>query len=82
MAEWIGKPKRRLEEMEPYWERSTVITEFFLNAKRPRVLVVIPHELFDEFKKAITKKYGSFSAPNMQRASSEAIKDWISKINR
>ncbi|MEM3565099.1 MAG: hypothetical protein QXS27_05410 [Candidatus Jordarchaeaceae archaeon] len=82
MAEWIGKPRRRIEEMEPYWGRSPVLAEFFINAKKPRVSLVIPYELFDEFKEAITKKYGSFSAPNMQRAASEAIRDWISKIKQ
>lgn len=80
MSEYLGKPKIKKEDIpEDYHGLSTLIRHFEF-ADRPRVVIVFPYDLWDQFEKATIKKYGSISYEDVDRASLEAIKFWSEKV--
>jgi len=81
MSEWLGKSKITEEDI-----KSTIpslakyfpmITQYFVDNQKIRLIVSIPYEWREDFVKAVTKKFGSFTASNVKRATMEAVEKWI-----
>ena len=79
MAEFLGKPRIKKEDISEYMQAQKTIVEYFLNEMKPRMHFVMEYETFEKLEKAITKKFGFFSAENVQKAGKEALKEWIEK---
>ena len=79
MAEFLGKPGIKREDISEYMRDQDTIVEYFLNEMKPRMHFVMEHETFAKLEKAIEKKFGFFSAENVKKAGQEALKEWIEK---
>ena len=77
MAEWLGKPKLKKEDLSAYFQKFPMYCRYFEDTLKPRIHVLIPTEYLEKFKKAVEKKYGNFSASNANRAIEEAALKWI-----
>lgn len=77
MAEWLGKPRPKLEEMAQYFRETPYVADELLKEKLPRVQVIIPEELKMKFFKAVEKRFGAIKPIYIHQAAQEAIIKWI-----
>ena len=79
MAEFLGKPRIKKEDISEYMRNQETIVEYFLNEMKPRMHFIMEHETFEKLEKVIVKKFGFFSAENVRKAGQEALKEWIER---
>jgi hypothetical protein len=81
MSEWLGKPRLTLEDIKKAQpsvsEYFPMLTRYYVDDQKMRLVVVLSHEAADKFKKAVTDTFGSFIPTNMKKAAVEAIDAWI-----
>jgi len=80
MSEWLGKPKLKREDLPTAFKKLPSYSKYYEESQMARVCLVIPHEILEDFQKAITKRYGRFSAGNAKRAAEEALRTWIKSV--
>ena len=85
MAEWLGKSRIEVEDIEksiPSIVRYfPMLTRFFVNDQKMRIIHLLDHDEAEQFKKAVTKAYGRFCPSNIQRAAAEALDQWMKTQN-
>ena len=83
MAEWLGYPKLKKEDIEklsPYFTRfQKHEAEEFVRIRMGRVVVLFDHEFYQEFLDAVRKRYGDIAHHHVNGAALEAIKEWVQK---
>ena len=81
MSEWLGKPlvtEDDIRRSQPnIAEFFPMLTKYFVDDGKMRVVYVMPHEEREKLVAAVKKAYGSFSPTNMRKAFAEAINTWI-----
>ena len=77
MSEWLGKPKLKREDLPTYFRNLPSYGKYYEESQMARICIVIPSDVLDEFQRAVTQRYGRFSAGNAKRAVEEAIRVWI-----
>jgi len=77
MSEWLGKPKLKREDLPTAFKKLPSYSKYYAESQMARVCIIIPHQILDEFQKAVTKRYGRCSAGNTRRAAEEALRMWI-----
>lgn len=77
MAEWLGKPKRTVNDMSPYWRRKPFLAKSFEELQMLRISLVLPNDISNEFIKIVSKKYGKFTGAKIKEAALEAIVEWM-----
>ncbi|MBI4361837.1 MAG: hypothetical protein HY558_01545 [Euryarchaeota archaeon] len=77
MAEWLGKPNLREEDITPFFRRFPKYVQYYVEGRWPRIIVRIPPTHLDRFRKAIEKTEGKFSAGNANKAVTRAVLQWI-----
>ena len=83
MSEWLGKSKITEEDikksMPTFAEFFPMITQYFVDNQKMRIILVLPYDKGDEFRKAVTKKFGVVTPSNIKKAAAEAIDKWITE---
>jgi hypothetical protein len=82
MAEYLGKPRVKKEDLPPLWHEHTNVVKYFTDIDKPRVIVVLSHNEFEEFEAAVLKRFGSTSFSKIQQAATEAIVRWTKLISK
>jgi hypothetical protein len=84
MAEWLGKPEPReddipkyLRDMGPY---AKFIIQYFLETMYPMLQIRLTPDQFKKFEEAIVKKFGKYSSFNARAAALEAVQEWAEKV--
>ncbi|NVM53379.1 MAG: hypothetical protein HWN66_06710 [Candidatus Helarchaeota archaeon] len=77
MAEWLGKPRVKKEDITQYFQKFPKYCQYFEDSPKVRVHIIIPTEYVEKFRKAVIKKYGNFSAGNSNKALQEVALKWI-----
>jgi hypothetical protein len=79
MAEFLGKPKIKKEDISSYMRNQKIIVEYFLDEMKPKIHFTVEPEVFSSLEKALIKKYGKFSPSLVRKAAYEALKEWIDR---
>jgi hypothetical protein len=83
MCEWLAKPRITDEDvtksLPTIGEFFPLLTRYFANDQKMRVVTVLSYETADKFAQAVTKTYGSFGPANIHKAADEALEQWIEK---
>lgn len=79
MSEWLGKPKRTVDDMSPYWRTKPFLAKSFEELQMLRISLVLPYDIAEEFVEAVDRKYGKFTGKTVKEASLEAILEWMKK---
>ena len=82
MSEWFGKPKLEKKDLPSHFRDLSLYSKYFEDNLQARASIVIPRDLLDRFQQAIVKQFGAFSAGNVNRATEEAMRMWIDRIER
>jgi len=81
MSEWLGKTRITEEDikrdMPSMVEFFPMLTKFYVDDQKMRIVLPLPYATGDEFKEKIIKTYGDFTPTNVRKAVSEAIDHWI-----
>lgn len=75
--EWLGIPRRSEPDIGPFYQPYRNLVKTMADIPKPRLQVALPYELFGQFKEAIKKRYGDFSAFNVEKATLEAVETWV-----
>jgi len=81
MSEWLGKPRfdeKDIEKSNPSLIKYfPMLTKYFVEAPRMRLVTVLPHDKAERFKQAVIKTYGEFAPETLHQAAEAAIDKWI-----
>ena len=81
MSEWLGRSRITKEDIEKDMpsmvEFFPMLTNFYVDDQKMRIVLPLPYNTGDEFKEKVTKTYGDFTPTNVRKAVSEAIDHWI-----
>lgn len=81
MSEWLGRTritKEDIEKVQPQLvEYFPMLTRFFVDNQKIRVLSILDYEKGDKFKEIVSKVYGSVTPTNIRQAADEAIDKWM-----
>lgn len=81
MSEWLGRTritKEDIEKVQPQLvEYFPMLTRFFVDNQKIRVISILDYEKGDKFKKIVSKVYGSVTPTNIRQAADEAIDKWM-----
>lgn len=81
MSKYLGKPRVKKEDMPTFWHEHENIVKYFVDADKPRVVVILPHNQYEEFEAAVLKRFGSTSFSKIQQAATEAILRWTKEVS-
>ncbi len=81
MAEYLGKPRVRKEDLPTLWHEHSNVVKYFVDVDKPRVVVVLSHDQYEKFETAALKRFGSASFSKIQQAATEAIMRWTEQIS-
>lgn len=81
MSEWLGRTRITEEDinkdMPSLVEFFPMLTKFYVDDQKMRIVFPLPYETGDEFKEKVIKAYGSFTPTNVRKAIAEALDHWI-----
>ena len=81
MSEWLGRTRITEEDikkdMPSMVEFFPMLTQFYVDDQKMRIVLPLPYETGDQFKEKVIKAYGVFTPTNVRKAVSEAIDNWI-----
>jgi len=81
MSEWLGRTritKEDIEKVQPQLvEYFPMLTRFFVDNQKIRVISILDYEKGDKFKEIVIKVYGSVTPTNIRQAADEAIDKWM-----
>ena len=81
MSEWLGRTRITEEDikkdMPSMVEFFPMLTKFYVDDQKMRIVLPLPYDTGDEFKEKVIKAYGDFTPTNVRKAVSEAIDYWI-----
>jgi len=80
-GEWLGFPELKLEDIEHESFKWTKYTSLALvDNRKGRVYLMMGHDLYNRFLKAVKKKQGNISYVNVEKAALEAVKAWVEGV--
>ena len=81
MSEWLGRTRITEEDikndMPSMVEFFPMLTKFYVDDQKMRIVLPLPYDTGDEFKEKVIKTYGDFTPTTVRKAASEAIDHWI-----
>ena len=81
MAEWMGKPDLREEDIRKsnpsLAKHFPMLVRYFVEAQSLRVTIVLSPEKAEKFKEAVRKTYSGLGPTTIHLAAEQAIDDWI-----
>ena len=81
MSEWLGRTRITRDDiskdMPSMVEYFPMLTQFYIDDQKMRIVLPLPYKTGDEFKAKVVKTYGTFNPTNVRKAVSEAIDYWI-----
>lgn len=81
MSKYLGKPKVKKEDIPTFFHEYENVVKYFVDADKPRVVVILSHDQFEEFETAVLKRFGSISFSKIQQAATEAILRWTKEVS-
>jgi uncharacterized iron-regulated protein len=79
-GEWLGFPKLKTEDIEhEAFKFTKYIAQSLVDNRKGRVYLLMEHDFYQRFLDAVRKKFGNISASNVEKATFEAVKDWVEK---
>ncbi len=85
MSKFLGNPKLKAEhvaEATPLFRKMPLLTTYFEEDMKGRLVLALDPELQEAFERAVTRKYGKYTALNARRAGREAIQAWARERRR
>jgi len=79
LAEWLGFPDLKKEDIAADYLREKFLGEDLVRTKRGRVVVIMEEGAYQEFLAAVKKRFGDISHRNVNGAALQAIKEWSAK---
>lgn len=77
-GQWPGFPTLRLDNIETLTIRQNkYVAKSLVNNRKGRVVLLMNHELYQDFLGKVQERKGTISARNVNEAVLEAVKDWI-----
>ncbi|MEM3207452.1 MAG: hypothetical protein QXQ87_05400 [Halobacteria archaeon] len=79
MSKFLGNPRLKSHhaaESTPLFRKMPLLTTYFEEDMKGRLVLTLDPELQEEFEKAVARRYGKYTALNARRAGSEALKAW------
>jgi hypothetical protein len=80
MAEFLGKPKVKLEEIAESFRIRPMTSQYYINEKKARLMLTMDYDLSDKFFAAVTKKFGRVNIFTVEKAAKEAVEKWIKEV--
>ena len=79
MAYWLGEMNIQEKDLSNFIKNRKNLLNFYEENMKFRIMVCLDQKEYEEYRKAVKKKYGSFSALNSRRAALDALRMWIKK---
>jgi len=77
-GEWLGFPDLKLDDIEhESFKFTKYISQALVDSRKGRVYILMEHEFYGRFLKAVRKKFGSMSHVNVEKAALEAVRAWV-----
>ncbi len=77
-GQWPGYPYLRINDIETLTIRQNqYVAKAMVNNRKGRVVLLLDHELYNEFLTEVQERKGDMSAGHVNAAVLEAVKDWI-----
>ena len=80
MAEYLGYPRLRREDITSPFLRESLLGEALVKTRMGRVIVVFDHSEYQRFLNAVRLKYGSISYRSVNEAAKAAIMEWVRRV--
>lgn len=80
-GEWLGYPELKLDDIEhESFKFTKYVSQAMVDNRKGRVHLLMEHDFYQRFIKAVRKKFGNISHVNVEKASLEAVKTWIEGV--
>jgi len=80
-GEWLGFPELKLEDIEhESFKFTKYVSQALVDNRKGRVYLLMEHGMYNRFLKAVTKKFGSISHVNVEKAALEAVQTWVEGV--
>jgi hypothetical protein len=83
MAEWLGKPEPKEEDIPKYLrdmgKYAKFIIQYFLETMYPMLQIRLTPDQFKKFEEAVVKRFGKYSPFNARAAALEAVQNWAER---
>ena len=80
-GEWLGYPELKLEDIEhESFKFTKYVSQAMVDNRKGRVYILMEHDFYQRFLKAVRKKFGNISHVNVEKAALEAVKTWIEAV--
>jgi len=80
-GEWLGFPELKLEDIEHEsfkWTKN--VSQALVDNRKGRVYLLMEHDLYNRFLRAVRKKLGNISHVNVEKATLEAVRAWVEGV--
>ncbi len=82
-SEWLGFPDLRLEDItHESFRENKHIAQALVDNRKGRIHLLIEHDAYQRFLNAVSKKFGSVSAINVEKAAIDAVNAWTEGANK
>jgi len=79
LAEWLGFPDLKKEDIAANYLREKFLGEDLVRTKRGRIVVIMEQDTYQEFLAAVKKRFGDMSHDHVNGAALQAIREWTAK---
>ena len=81
-SEWLAYPHLKVEDIEhDFFKHSTFLAQSLVDNRKGRVILVMDHDLYQDFLSAVRKKFGNMNASSVNKAALDAVKAWTEGVN-
>jgi hypothetical protein len=81
-SEWLAYPHLKVEDIKhDFFEHSTFLAQSLVDNRKGRVILVMDHDLYQDFLSAVRKKFGNMNASSVNKAALDAVKAWTEGVN-
>ncbi|MGQ9565128.1 MAG: hypothetical protein ACUVT5_01085 [Candidatus Bathyarchaeales archaeon] len=82
-GEWLGYPELKIEDIpHESFQFTKYIAQSLVDNRKGRVHLLMEHEFYQQFLKAVHKKFGSINSSNVHNAVLDAVKAWIEGVEQ
>jgi hypothetical protein len=76
-GEWLGYPDLRIEDIQhESFQETKHIAQSLVDNRKGRTHLLMEHDSYQRFLKAVRKKYGNMSAFSVEKAVLDAVNAW------
>lgn len=80
-GEWLGYPELKIEDIQhEAFQFTKYVSQSLVDNRKGRVHLLMEHEFYQRFLKAVRKKFGNITASNVHNAVLEAVKTWTEGV--